>query len=108
MLSIRVVDPGMPLRRGPRVWYRGGSSAMIPGGASSGPDHVGDAARRVEVRSEGAIEREHGMDRGVIERYEAGGRTLRRAVEGLTREDLRARPGPGAWSIQQLVIHMAD
>ena len=48
------------------------------------------------------------MDRGVIERYEAGGRTLRRAVEGLTREDLLARPGPGDWSIQELVIHMAD
>jgi uncharacterized damage-inducible protein DinB len=48
------------------------------------------------------------MDRTLIERYVAGGETLRRAVQGLTPDDLRATPGPGLWSIQQLVIHLAD
>ncbi len=48
------------------------------------------------------------MDRQVIERFEAGGAQLRQAVEGLTREDLLARPGPGLWSIQEVVIHLAD
>ena len=48
------------------------------------------------------------MDRTVIDAYEAGGPRLRRAVEGLTREQLTARPGPGAWSIQEVIIHLAD
>jgi uncharacterized damage-inducible protein DinB len=48
------------------------------------------------------------MNRDVIESYAAGGETLREAVQGLSREDLLARPGPGDWSIQELVIHLAD
>jgi hypothetical protein len=48
------------------------------------------------------------MNRNLIETYAAGGQKLRHAVEGLSREDLLARPGPGAWSIQELVIHLAD
>jgi hypothetical protein len=48
------------------------------------------------------------MNRDLIESYASGGETLRRAVQGLTREDLLARPGPGDWSIQELVIHLAD
>jgi hypothetical protein len=48
------------------------------------------------------------MNRNLIETYAAGGSKLRRAVVGLSREDLLARPGPGAWSIQELVIHLAD
>ena len=48
------------------------------------------------------------MDRGLIDQYTAGGAKLRRAVEGLTRQDLLARPGPGQWSIQEVVIHLAD
>jgi uncharacterized damage-inducible protein DinB len=48
------------------------------------------------------------MDRTVIETYAAGGATLRKAVEGLTREDFLAKPGPGDWSIQELVIHLID
>jgi len=48
------------------------------------------------------------MNRDLIESYAAGGETLRRAVQGLSREDVIARPGPGDWSIQELVIHLAD
>jgi len=48
------------------------------------------------------------MDRKLIEEYEKGGDDLRMAVRGLQREDLLARPGPGKWSIQELVIHVLD
>ncbi len=48
------------------------------------------------------------MNRNLIETFAAGGQKLRNAVAGLSREDLLARPGPGAWSIQELVIHLAD
>ena len=48
------------------------------------------------------------MDRTTIDAYEAGAAQLRAAVAGLTREDLTARPGPGTWSIQEVVIHLAD
>jgi uncharacterized damage-inducible protein DinB len=48
------------------------------------------------------------MDRNLIETYAAGGQKLRHFVAGLSREDLIARPGPGDWSIQELVIHLAD
>lgn len=48
------------------------------------------------------------MDRGLIDEFVAGGAKLRRSVDGLTRQDLLARPGPGQWSIQEVVIHLAD
>jgi uncharacterized damage-inducible protein DinB len=48
------------------------------------------------------------MDINLIDRYEAGAESLRQAVAGLTRDDLLARPGPGAWSIQELVVHVVD
>jgi uncharacterized damage-inducible protein DinB len=48
------------------------------------------------------------MDRSLIEQYVAGGAKLRRAVEGLTRQDVLAKPGPGDWSIQELVVHLLD
>ena len=48
------------------------------------------------------------MNRDLIESYAAGGETLRRAVQDLTHDDLIAHPGPGDWSIQELVIHLAD
>jgi hypothetical protein len=48
------------------------------------------------------------MNRDLIESFAAGGDILRRAVHGLSRDDLLARPGPGDWSIQELVIHLAD
>jgi uncharacterized damage-inducible protein DinB len=48
------------------------------------------------------------MNRQLIEEYVACGARLRQAVAGLTQEDLTARPGPGKWSILELVIHLAD
>lgn len=48
------------------------------------------------------------MDRTLIDRFERGGASLRAVVEGLSEEDLRAKPGPGAWSIRELVIHVLD
>src|SRR5271168_1460639 len=48
------------------------------------------------------------MKRELIESFAAGGEALRQAVQGLSREELLARPGPGDWSIQELVIHLAD
>src|SRR5262245_10020096 len=48
------------------------------------------------------------MDRSVIESYAAGPAKVRAAVAGLTREELTARPGPGAWSILEVVVHLTD
>jgi uncharacterized damage-inducible protein DinB len=48
------------------------------------------------------------MDRHLIEGFEACGPRLRQAVAGLSPEELTARPGPGDWSILELVIHLAD
>jgi hypothetical protein len=44
----------------------------------------------------------------LIDRYAAGGPLLAYAVSGLTREQELARPGPGAWSIAEIVAHMVD
>jgi uncharacterized damage-inducible protein DinB len=43
-----------------------------------------------------------------VERFAAGGDRLRSAIKGLTQEEALARPGPGTWSILELVIHLAD
>jgi len=48
------------------------------------------------------------MNRELIEQYAAGGEKLRRAVAGLTQEELRARPSPGAWSVLEVIVHLAD
>ncbi len=48
------------------------------------------------------------MNRSLIEAYVAGPAKLRAAVAGLSPEDVRARPGPGAWSILEVVVHLAD
>jgi uncharacterized damage-inducible protein DinB len=48
------------------------------------------------------------MDMSSIDQYEAGGPKVRRAAAGLSPAELTARPGPGAWSILELVVHLAD
>src|SRR4051812_31830599 len=48
------------------------------------------------------------MDRTLIDQWEAGGAILRRVVAGLTPEDVVARPGPGAWSVLEVVVHLTD
>lgn len=51
------------------------------------------------------------MDRTLIERYAEGGRTLTDSIAGLSREELNRWPiagAEGAWSIQQIVMHLLD
>ena len=48
------------------------------------------------------------MDRTLIDRYEADADLPARAIAGLTPADLTAFPGPGAWSIHQVVLHLMD
>ena len=47
-------------------------------------------------------------NRDIIDEFEVGERKLRPAIIGLARDELLARPGPGKWSIQELVIHLVD
>jgi uncharacterized damage-inducible protein DinB len=44
----------------------------------------------------------------MIEEYLAGPQTLRKAVAGMSREQLLARPIAGMWSTQEVVCHLAD
>ena len=44
----------------------------------------------------------------LIERYLAGPSLLRRAIAGMTKEQLLARPFPGKWSTHEVVCHLAD
>src|ERR1700730_327155 len=44
----------------------------------------------------------------VIREYLLGPSTVRDAVEGLTPDQLRARPTPGSWSTLEVVCHLAD
>src|SRR5271157_5440374 len=44
----------------------------------------------------------------MIETYLAGPIALRKAVSGLSREQLLARPVPGKWSTLEVVCHLAD
>ena len=46
--------------------------------------------------------------RPIIDRYADGGLILVQAAHGLTPEHTAARPGPGLWSIAELVAHLAD
>jgi uncharacterized damage-inducible protein DinB len=48
------------------------------------------------------------MDASIINQYSTGGAKLKAAIAGLSREQLLAVPIPGKWSIQQVVIHLAD
>lgn len=44
----------------------------------------------------------------LTEQYLAGADALRKAVRGLSREQLTARPVPGKWSTLEVVAHIAD
>jgi uncharacterized damage-inducible protein DinB len=44
----------------------------------------------------------------LIDRYAAGGSVLVYAASDLTTEQEQARPGPGDWSIAELVAHLVD
>src|SRR4051812_3307456 len=44
----------------------------------------------------------------LVDDYLAGAAALRRAVAGMTREQLVARPVPGKWSTLEVVCHLAD
>jgi hypothetical protein len=44
----------------------------------------------------------------LIEEYLAGPGMLRRAVSGMTKHQLLARPIPGKWSTEEVVCHLAD
>src|SRR4051812_48078131 len=51
---------------------------------------------------------EVGMDRSLIEQYEAGAGVLAVATRGLSGEELDAHPVPGTWSIREIVVHLMD
>jgi uncharacterized damage-inducible protein DinB len=44
----------------------------------------------------------------LMEQYLAGPATLRNAVKGMTRDQLKARPVAGRWSTLEVVAHLAD
>src|SRR5438270_12698060 len=44
----------------------------------------------------------------LIESYLAGAQTLRKAVAGLSRDQVTARPVAGKWSTLEVVCHLAD
>jgi uncharacterized damage-inducible protein DinB len=44
----------------------------------------------------------------LIDEYEQGAGKLSRYLEGLSRAELLAYPVPGAWSIQEIALHLAD
>ncbi|MEW4570827.1 DinB family protein [Tautonia sp. JC769] len=44
----------------------------------------------------------------LIDHYEKGGPLLAYATSSLSREQETARPGPGAWSLAELAIHLLD
>ena len=44
----------------------------------------------------------------LIDTFEDGSRRLESTVDGLTRNDALAKPALGRWTIQEIVIHLAD
>src|SRR6516162_5471329 len=44
----------------------------------------------------------------LIESYLEGPRLLRKALAGMNREQLHARPVPGKWSTLEVICHLAD
>jgi hypothetical protein len=48
------------------------------------------------------------VNRSFIDDYEQGATKVGGAIHGLAREELLSFPVPGTWSIQQVVLHLAD
>jgi hypothetical protein len=48
------------------------------------------------------------MDQPLIDRFAAGADLPLKGIEGLSKSDLDAHPGPGKWSIRELVAHLFD
>jgi uncharacterized damage-inducible protein DinB len=48
------------------------------------------------------------MSADLVERYAKGGELLTYASSGLSTEQLHARPGPGEWSLAELIAHLCD
>jgi len=52
------------------------------------------------------------VEQAILQAYEAGAAKLHQSLASLTGEDLRQPPAPqwnsGAWSIQQVVLHIVD
>ncbi len=48
------------------------------------------------------------MSTELIDRYALGGELLTYAAQGLSPEQLQARPGQGLWSAQELIVHLCD
>jgi hypothetical protein len=48
------------------------------------------------------------FDRKLIESFAGGGQKLRESAQGLSAEQMGAFPIPGTWSIQQIIVHLAD
>jgi hypothetical protein len=44
----------------------------------------------------------------LVQRYIQGGLLLRYAAQGISPEHAQARPGPGAWSLGELIVHLMD
>jgi uncharacterized damage-inducible protein DinB len=44
----------------------------------------------------------------IVDRFESAGQQLRNAISGLNKSQMQERPGPGHWSIHELVVHLAD
>lgn len=54
-----------------------------------------------------AASRRSSLD-AILDRYAAGGPILVQAAHGLTPEAATARPGPGAWSLAEVIAHLLD
>ncbi|MGH7179837.1 MAG: DinB family protein [Tepidisphaeraceae bacterium] len=48
------------------------------------------------------------MIQDTIEQYAQGGANVKSAIEGLSPQELTAFPVPGKWSVQQVIVHLAD